>query len=266
MSNRDDFTPTTRDTLRKRAGDKCSNPSCLAPTSGPSSDPYGKLNGGWASHICAAAPGGKRYDQRMTPEQRSDINNGIWLCQGCAIKIDQDEYLYTVELLHEWKSHSEEVARKNFNKSQFHRGSWDTEAEVRKCEKFIKKILPTISEINDFLLYGETSISGETHSQVLYYGSKFGVHGWSNKNQYWSFSPEIKSRQEHLLNIFSCLAKKIINWRGFFNEKTRRTELRYPSQNFYLSDFEKNDLESVQNLMRELINAFADIQNYIQKA
>jgi hypothetical protein len=90
---------------------RCSNPDCRAPTSGPSSDdPSGVTNTGVASHICAAAPGGARYDSGMTPEQRSDIRNGILLCQTDAKLIDDDELAFTTGLLREWKATAEQIA------------------------------------------------------------------------------------------------------------------------------------------------------------
>jgi hypothetical protein len=65
-----------------------------------------------AAHICTAAPGGKRYDPNMTPEQRSAIENSIWLCQTCAKLIDSDEKKYTPELLKKWKTEHEDSISK----------------------------------------------------------------------------------------------------------------------------------------------------------
>jgi hypothetical protein len=67
-------------------------------------------NTGVAAHICAASPGGARYDPEMTPEERSDIKNAIWLCQSDAKLIDDDELSFPATLLHEWKSTAEQIA------------------------------------------------------------------------------------------------------------------------------------------------------------
>jgi hypothetical protein len=64
------------------------------PTSGPDGD-GGVTNIGVAAHISAASPGGARYDEALTSEVRSDITNGIWLCQTHAKLIDDDELTYT---------------------------------------------------------------------------------------------------------------------------------------------------------------------------
>lgn len=109
-SKRDDFKETTKDIMAKRVGYRCSNPSCRKPTCGASDDPNNYSNIGVAAHICAAARGGKRYDPAMSKEERRDIHNGIWLCQTCSKLIDSDDLRYTVDLLHKWKSLSEEIA------------------------------------------------------------------------------------------------------------------------------------------------------------
>lgn len=101
----DDFSKLTKDALAKRAGHSCSNPECGARTIGPSeADPHKAVNAGVAAHITANSPGGARYDIRLTPEQRRDIKNGIWLCQNCAHVIDTNDGVdHPVELLQEWK-------------------------------------------------------------------------------------------------------------------------------------------------------------------
>lgn len=56
-------------------------------------------NVGKAARVTAAAQVGPRYDGSLTPEQRSDIDNGIWLCANHADLIDRDTATYTVEVL-----------------------------------------------------------------------------------------------------------------------------------------------------------------------
>ncbi len=68
--NRDEFTEKTKLQIAKGAGWLCSDPSCRRPTIGSNSDGTGEINLGIAAHICAAAPGGPRYDPDMTREQR----------------------------------------------------------------------------------------------------------------------------------------------------------------------------------------------------
>lgn len=94
---RDDFTAKTKDLLAKRVGFRCS--ICDRPTSGPGSTPEGIINLGVAAHISAASPGGPRYDDTLTKDDRISIENGIWLCQNCAHLIDSDEKNFTIEFL-----------------------------------------------------------------------------------------------------------------------------------------------------------------------
>jgi hypothetical protein len=104
---RDDFSKQIIETLAKRVGNRCSNPSCRKLTSGPHEDPSRALNIGVGAHIAAASPGGPRYDQNMTSEERQDTQNGIWLCQNCAKLIDNDIIRYNKQLLNQWKSRAE---------------------------------------------------------------------------------------------------------------------------------------------------------------
>ena len=108
-TNRDEFSPSTKERAAKRAAYRCA--FCGKPTIGPSFENNRAVsNTGVAAHICAAAPGGKRYDPNMTPEQRMSIDNCIWMCQTHAHLIDTDEATYTVSVLKEMKQKAELAA------------------------------------------------------------------------------------------------------------------------------------------------------------
>jgi len=100
---RDDFFVSVKDALAKRVAFRCSNPKCDDATSGPHTEDARFLNLGVASHITAAASGGPRFDESLTPEERASIDNGIWLCQRCAKLVDNDPTRYSVSLLRTWK-------------------------------------------------------------------------------------------------------------------------------------------------------------------
>jgi hypothetical protein len=109
---RDDFSSETTRRLAHRAGFYCAFQPCGAHTAGPSDEgPEAISNVGVACHIAAASPGGRRFDATMTPEERRSIENGIWMCQTHAKRIDDDEVTFTVVLLKEWKRLAEERAR-----------------------------------------------------------------------------------------------------------------------------------------------------------
>src|SRR6266852_569067 len=77
----DKFTKSVRMILAHRAGFHCSDPTCRAPTSGPTeNDEIGTVDIGMAAHITAAAVGGPRYDPNLTPAERKGPSNGIWMC------------------------------------------------------------------------------------------------------------------------------------------------------------------------------------------
>jgi len=107
QKNRDDFSQKTVLQIAKRAGFLCSFPTCRAPTVGATSDGEGEINIGTAAHICAAAPGGPRYDDKMSQEERSSAKNGIWMCRDHGKAIDSTDPEFTVERLREWKKQAE---------------------------------------------------------------------------------------------------------------------------------------------------------------
>lgn len=104
---RDDFTVRTKNILALRAGHMCSNPDCRDPTVVPHSDPSKWVILGDAAHICAASPGGPRYDATQSADERKSVHNGIWLCKKCAARIDRDTGPHTKETLIGWKSRHE---------------------------------------------------------------------------------------------------------------------------------------------------------------
>src|SRR6266404_590583 len=106
--NRDEFTPATKRKIEKQASGHCSNPTCRRLTHAVSSDGQREIDIGQASHICAAAPGGPRYDPNMTREERRAADNGIWLCDVCGRAVDSYDPKFSVELLHEWKKKTNE--------------------------------------------------------------------------------------------------------------------------------------------------------------
>ena len=103
---RDDFKKADVNELARQSGYQCSNPSCRRLTIGPDGG-GGSASIGVAAHVCAAAAGGPRFNADMAPEERSSIENGIWLCQTCSRLVDADVPSHPVDTLHEWKKLSE---------------------------------------------------------------------------------------------------------------------------------------------------------------
>lgn len=105
---RDDFSARTKLDLALRASYVCS--SCKLSTVGRSDEaPDAVTMIGDAAQICAAAPGpgARRYDPTMTPEERSHIDNGIWLCASCGDLIHRDEKRFTADDLRRMKREHE---------------------------------------------------------------------------------------------------------------------------------------------------------------
>lgn len=104
---RDEFRKEVKDVLASRVAHRCSRPECAAVTSGPAQRPDRAVSKGVAAHITAAAPGGPRYDARLTRQQRRSAENGIWLCEDDARLIDRDLDRFTEPVLEQWKAESE---------------------------------------------------------------------------------------------------------------------------------------------------------------
>lgn len=147
-NKRDDFTEAIKLKLAKRVAFICSNPSCQKLTIGPSTN-HTINNIGVASHICAASPGGPRYNKNMTEKERKDLNNGIWLCQSCAKLIDSDETKYTVKLLHSWKDEMESTIIYNFGER----------INLKKKNK-LEYIFDTLRDTNNWEQIQEENIDG----------------------------------------------------------------------------------------------------------
>jgi hypothetical protein len=107
---RDDFTRTTRDRIAKLAGWRCSFPGCAVDTVGSNSDGSNVIDIGTAAHICAASPGGPRYNPAMTAEERRSASNGIWMCRDHGKAIDTPDPIFTVAKLREWKRAAEQAS------------------------------------------------------------------------------------------------------------------------------------------------------------
>lgn len=84
---------------------------CGSPTWGPNDRPYSATNIGQAAHIAAAAVKGPRYVEEMSPEERSSITNGIWLCSNCHDKVDRNVDTYTIAILKDLKEKAENKAK-----------------------------------------------------------------------------------------------------------------------------------------------------------
>ena len=104
-------------TLAKRAANKCSNPDCGAITAGPAKENDRSINVGEAAHIYGARPRSARYDEEMTPAERSDITNAIWLCRNCHKIVDNNPAEYPAALLFEWRREHEGQISKHLGKT-----------------------------------------------------------------------------------------------------------------------------------------------------
>ncbi|WP_082448690.1 hypothetical protein [Xylophilus sp. Leaf220] len=112
-SIRQDFPAGVVRKVAERATYICSNPSCHRITIGPDQAlPNSSIKTGEAAHICAASPGGPRYDMSQSEQERKGISNAIWLCGACADLVDKNQgKSYPADYLRKWK-HDHEALMK----------------------------------------------------------------------------------------------------------------------------------------------------------
>jgi hypothetical protein len=151
--NRDDFPNSLKQVLAARVGHRCSNPDCQALTSGPQVDEGKSLNLGVAAHIAAASPGGPRYDPLMTPEQRTAITNGVWLCQNCAKLVDNDAARFSSELLSAWKLVAEHHALYHIGRTASDSGRLGVQDKYVSYEYIEKSGLIAEMQVQGYRLY-----------------------------------------------------------------------------------------------------------------
>jgi len=125
IKRRDEFSAKVIKALERRVNGFCSNPDHRVPTSGPNTIATSSTSIGQAAHICAAAPGGPRYDPLMSKEERASIENAIWLCNNCAKLIDSDTKRFTVVLLRQWKAQAESTAQFELGRPQVSRSDYE---------------------------------------------------------------------------------------------------------------------------------------------
>lgn len=109
---RDDFSPETKRKIGYRSGFRCCFPNCNRLLIEKSDNSQGYNNLGEYCHITAAAPGGPRYDESLSKEERESYDNGLLMCRNHANIIDKNEAKYPVSLLKQWKKEQEERIEK----------------------------------------------------------------------------------------------------------------------------------------------------------
>lgn len=280
-NKRDDFTPTVKTKLAKRVAFICSNPSCQKLTIGPNTK-NGMNNIGVAAHICAAAPGGPRYDENMTQAERKGIDNGIWLCQSCAKLIDSDVTKYTVELIKKWKEETENNVGFNFG----------NRINLKKKNK-LEYVFDVLRDIENWDRIKEKNIDGYYFKENPSYMIEI-VDDDNNNREFYSYLMDNKSTSYSTLYLkynvtclYSCQIvsldsgrlKTIVPLTDFieYSGKTYRYKyfikngkeiiLRDFLYNFDI-DYRNSEEESAMNSLNEIVTEFEseeEKRNFKQK-
>ena len=110
---RDRVPPAQEKVVISRSGAKCAYPTCGIELTIDRQSPGDRPKAtGKVAHIAAASPGGPRYDEKMTPEQRGSADNLIYLCGQHHDAIDSQLEHHTSDFLLDAKrSHEAAVQR-----------------------------------------------------------------------------------------------------------------------------------------------------------
>lgn len=109
---RENFTDKTKSILAQRVAYRCSFPGCTRITVGPGNrDNEHVVLLGEAAHIYSASPNGPRNNADLSAEEKSSVDNGIWMCKAHARLIDVDQTIYSAETLVKWKQDAENFVR-----------------------------------------------------------------------------------------------------------------------------------------------------------
>lgn len=144
-SSRDDFTAKTRETIARRSGYRCAFPNCRRLTTMPNpEDPSSSVGTGIGAHICAAAPGGPRYDPAMTPEERASVANGIWLCAACSKIVDTLPDAFPADTLRYWKQNAERAAARDAQLT-----AYDIDGLITEIDTLYHAMISFVQEWNE---------------------------------------------------------------------------------------------------------------------
>lgn len=208
-NKRDDFSEPVKRTAAERVAYRCSFPGCQMITIGASQEKIDKSSRtGVAAHICAAAEGGPRYDPNMTPEERKDITNCIWMCQTHAHLIDTDVVTYTVDKLKAMKKEAEEAATKRLGNAELLQFD-NQNIELDKYETFLKRLIADgdYESLNYMLRRYNDLCVGNLQELIIRYKIHFDVYCCidlleSDLNDYIALPN--KSGINDLMELFIC--------------------------------------------------------------
>lgn len=257
-----DFSERIKTVLCERVGGRCSNPKCRRGTMGPHKNVDKRLSIGQAAHIYAASPKGARYDPRMTNEERSSINNGIWLCSDCHTLIDNNPEDYPAEELIKWKiiaEHEQNCRLKGEERVSFQSQQMERKREVLNQVKYANGCLHDVLEYA--YKYWEMNFA-KSFSNPIDLQNELDTHYFMYKDALLNISEYIEKRNElcEVLNRHSLdLGKQIVD---LLNEYIRLTTFKFyddgigMANNYWSSFFDmiSKNMDNLRKIKNETDN------------
>lgn len=248
---RDNFSDLTKSALARNVRFRCVYPPCHKATHGPSLTDETSISVGHAAHNTAAAAGGPRFDESLTPEQRRAYDNGAWLCATHATLVDKDKQSYPAEVLQRWQKEAENLARRELHGVSLQAGT--TQAEISQA---LSAFLPLAQSCvryrvprwldNNFHVPRESVVS---MSKLI---DRCSGYHWHPGNELHSAHPVTTSKQEHVIDLMESMIDELNN----------RDKWEYVSYGFVISHRPQGEME---NNYRRFTELFEEIHNLIEE-
>lgn len=172
-SGRHKVPPRVEKNLALRSGNACAYPTCGKELTFDSVHPDDDSKViGKAAHIAAASPGGPRYDPTMTDQQRSSIDNLLFLCGDHHDAVDSQLGYHTTDFLRDAKETHEALVRRSVRTSLGHVGYPELEAVCASLASVASSVEPvqvplSVSEKLDLNALGENSRAAISDGMAL---------------------------------------------------------------------------------------------------
>lgn len=200
VRRRADFPARVKHILAGRAGYRCSFPDCGKPTIGPGASNSEISTSGVASHIYSAAETGPRGVGGLSLKERSDPENGIWLCAEHARLIDANRGdRYTPGTLRRYKYlHESRVDMEHGHRPL----AWLEELVINRSDVFIDGATLKLGKV--MLIEGENG-SGKTLIfrllNSLSSEMRFNLDSLANPNEELSYSLRLRNPEPQELRV-----------------------------------------------------------------
>ena len=188
------YSTKTRRILDIQSLNQCAFPDCTNTLAEPGTGKASPVVTGDICHIHAVSPGGPRWKEGLTCEERNSIDNLILLCKNHHGVVDLQPEVYTAELLKQWKSeHEVQVYRSSPGKNLIYEVVGNRILEKTRTLRQLR-FYPTFNEISFSLDFARDLIEGE-----------LSIGPEAERSSALAWCARVLSHTEHLPKARECL-------------------------------------------------------------